>query len=112
MATNYTTSAFPAPPYRLPHRVTVTPVRTLSRDIAAYRCPGCTHTWRNNRARVADLAYWHAARCEQLRALNRRALTCWNCEGAGHIDTDPSWCVVCLGRGWTTTPDPTTRRHP
>lgn len=101
------------PRTRLPRRVTTTPIHTSGHNLAKYHCPGCDMTWTTNRALVADLAYWHAARCTDLRDLNRAALTCWNCNGTGHIGQSPnSACLVCLGRKWTTEPDPTEPKRP
>jgi len=57
------------------------------------------------RADVAQMyARIHAEHCHDLRTLNCRALRCWNCEGSGKIRQDK--CLVCLGRGCTTEPDP------
>lgn len=103
----------PQPRTRMPLRVNVTPVRSTARNLPKYHCPGCDKTWQTNRNLVTDLAYWHAARCTDLRDLNRAALACWNCEGTGHVGHNPdSACLVCLGRGWSTEPDPTTSRRP
>ena len=57
------------------------------------------------------------AKFKTIRDLNLAALRCWNCEGAGRVASKQAgrWvadeCLVCLGRGCTTEPDPT-RSHP
>lgn len=104
----------PGQGFRLPHRVEVRLVRSGASNLAAYHCPGCTRRWNTNRGLVADLAYWHAASCNPLRALNRAALACWNCDGTGRLASggrSAETCLVCLGRGWTTEPDPTTSKE-
>lgn len=104
----------PQPRTRVPLRVQVTPVNSTARNLAKYRCPGCNQTWHTNRNLVADLAYWHAASCNPLRDLNRAALACWNCDGTGQLASggrSAETCLVCLGRGWTTEPDPTTSKE-
>lgn len=65
---------------------------------------------------LATRADQHARRCIELRSLNG-ANRCWNCEGAGRVPDpllieDDDTCLVCLGAGWTTEPDPTDTRRP
>lgn len=102
---------------RLPHRVRVRTVRA-TRPLAQFACPGCNGRYQVHRDDAGMWATYHARSCPALRDLNLAALRCWNCEGAGRIASptdrlkhnDPT-CIVCLGRGWTTEPDPT-RSHP
>ena len=101
---------------RLPHRVRVRPVRA-SRPLAQFACPGCNGRYQVYRPDAGMWATYHARSCPALRDLNLAALRCWNCEGAGRVASKQAgrWvadeCLVCLGRGWTTEPDPT-RSHP
>lgn len=115
----HTPTLTPGEGISLPHRVTVKTVRSAAQNLASYQCPGCGKQWPTNRTLVNHLAHWHATTCTDLRAINRRALACWNCNGAGRHSRTPSTfpagtsevCLVCLGRGWTTEPDPTTSKE-
>lgn len=79
----HTPTLTPGEGIRLPHRVTVKTVRSAAQNLASYQCPGCGKKWPTNRTLVNHLAHWHATTCADLRAINRRALACWNCDGTG-----------------------------
>lgn len=85
-----------------------------------YHCPACRISVAAPSSLGLDAGSWwlavradqHARRCIELRSLNG-AQTCWNCEGAGYVGSDPDCaCLVCLGAGWTTEHDPTDTRRP
>lgn len=93
---------------KLPYRVRV--LRLCSPGWLYY-CPACSKNsgWVVEHRHALSYAAGHARRCPKLRALNRKALTCWNCDGAGRVGGDV--CLVCLGKQWTAEPDPSKERH-